>query len=192
MKIIQYMNRLNPLYMDCIKKGVIDRLPVGVDYSLLQNDPYSCVCRNDDPRTPSEELRIRLAIDNPDMFWMDTDTAIRSWPSLEKKGKPYFIHSQSMADESAVEEFIFYANGCPDFFRELLEEYLKDQTRTDNVWLSEYVHRRRADVFVIPTVHFIHCRFSVVHRAPPDWTEISGDGYSVKNIGGSPSLFLNF
>ena len=186
MKIIQYMNRLVPIYMDCIKKGVIARLPSGVDYTLLQGDPYNCICRNKDPRSPSEELRLRLAIDNPDMVWMDTDTAIRYWPSFEKKDKPYFIQGVGRP----VEECLFYVNGCVEFFKELLEEYLKDPTITDNIWLAKAVAHREKEVYVIPSDAFIHCRFSLLSIIEPN-CEIPGTGYLIKNNNGVPSLFLD-
>ena len=192
MKIIQYMNRRVPIYMDCIKRGIIDRLPLGVDYTLLQMDPYNCACRNNDPRSPSEELRLRLAIDNPDMVWLDTDVAIRSWPAFEQKGKPYLIQSDHILEEGAVEEYIFYVNGCTGFFQELLDDYLRDPTKTDNFWLAEAVLKRKNEVYIIPKSNFVHCRFSVLKTIPSYWEEIPGDGYTIKKINDEPSLILHF
>ena len=184
MQIFQYMNRLNPIYLDCMRRGVIDRLPSGVDYHFLQNDPYNCKINNGDPRTPSEELRVRLAIDNPDMMWIDSDVAIKSWPTFDLGGKPYFAQEANRHGE-----YFFYVNGCTSFFMELLEDF-KKMTTYDNYWLLNAVRARKDDVYTIPKEHFVHCRLSTTHLTTGNWTETGGEGYRLLNDHGKYSLEL--
>ena len=187
MKIIQYMKGDKEIYKQCMLKGVQERLPLDVEYEVLTEDPYNCELHNDDPRSPSEEIRVRLAIDNPDMVWLDTDIAIRTWPDMSQKGKPYFIHTGSR-----MGEFAFYVNGCCDFFKSLLEDFVQREQIKDNYWLLRAINRRKNEVFSIPSYHFIHCAFSSLHLHRGEWTHIGGDGYQINRENGEYTLKLTF
>jgi hypothetical protein len=172
MKVIQFMNRDVEIYTQCMQKGVKERLPEGIEYKLLKKDPYGCQIFNDDPRSPSEEIRIRLAIDNPDMVWLDSDIIIRSWPEMNLKGKPYFV---GIEGRYAV-EYAFFVNGCTAFFEELLDEYHNRCVNKDNYWLQRAMNKRQKRVYYIPEKALIHCVFSKLSRIDK---ELIGDGYSI-------------
>ena len=184
MKIFQFMNKDVDIYTQCMQKGVVERLPPGVDYELLKEDPYNCVIYNDDPRSPSEEIRVRLAIDNPDMVWLDSDIAIKEWPDFSKKGKPFFMGLQGWF----AGEYGFYVNGCIDFFKDILDEYHHKCTNRDNYWLQGAVNRRLNDIYIIPQDKLIHCLFNGGYKMD----EKKGDGYTITKDNDKYKLDFSF
>ena len=153
------------------------------NYGKIHIDPYNCKRQTNDPRCPSEELRVRLAIDNPEMVWLDSDIWIRSWPEMPLKGKPYFIQNGNHFGEYA-----FYVNGCVSFFETILTEYQSLKGIQDNYWLSKLINDHKDDLYVIPQDHFIHCCLSCIHLTQGIWDRIGGKGYEIINVKGTFTL----
>ena len=150
MKIIQYhKGDIKPLYKRCMEQIVYNK-PKDIGYKLLTDHKY-IVDKTDDIRYESDLVRLNLAIDNPDMVWIDSDVEIINWYT-PVDNRPCFFNILASPDIC-----VFYVNGATEFFKNLLMIYERDNKYHRIGWPRRALLDMNRDLWsLIPPDHFIH------------------------------------
>jgi hypothetical protein len=157
MNITQYIDNPSPAYDQCMA-DVRANLPDGAGYELITDPAPAIAWRSNDYRMGSNYMRVLAATTRPDMFYLDADATVKTWPDFPKKNRPYFVAGRF--GKFSVAEWAFYVNGRTDFFEKLLLEYHNDETLNDAFWLERLVNRHIAEVEIMPAECFEHLMFS--------------------------------
>lgn len=156
MKIYQYMDPSIPIkqkYWECIDQ-VISYKPTEVGYELIRHHPFK-VDKTNDCRYESDLVRLNLAIENPNMVWLDSDITIKEWFNPPNNGKPYFFSQGPYPLEC-----VFYVNGNIQFFKNLLNIYYNYKQFQTLGWICSAIMTFYPNDFcLIPEGYFNHCNY---------------------------------
>lgn len=99
----------------------------------------------------SDILRLEYASTHLNALYVDTDVFLFSLPEF-KENKPYFARYK----QHRIDTFLFYVNGCCDFFKSLLNDILTNRPDRTRSWLSKTMLKYIEQVSVIENEHFHH------------------------------------
>lgn len=97
----------------------------------------------------SDVMRYEMAVNNPDMLYIDTDCFIKGLPEFIP-GKPYF----GFWEDNRPDGFLFYVNNCIQFFRDFWVIKERYNIKTKFCWPKKIL--KNADVHRIPGDCYIH------------------------------------
>jgi len=131
--------------IDSVKQWASDN---GLEYEMLEFDG------KDNPSLESNEFRMRRALDNPEMLWVDCDVTFNApLPDLKEgftPGKPFF----SKLSKISVCVGIFYVNNCTSFFEKFWKEQERRQVPMTNLnWTSKILNRWYFRVEEFPAIY---------------------------------------
>jgi hypothetical protein len=150
MKVIQYIRSpINRDYGECMNQ-FIHALPGHISYELYTETPYD-LKDIEDYRFNSDLVRLKMAVNNPDMVWVDADTKFVKWFSPPDDGRPWFYGLQGRADIC-----VFYVNNCCSYFKWLLEEFGKLKNPKVGWCQGLMMNSDNSRFKLIPNNHFHH------------------------------------
>jgi hypothetical protein len=128
-----------------------------------------------DYRAKSNIVRCKLAVENPDMLWLDTDAILLRWPSMTFiPAKVYFARGE----DGCPVNWAFYVNGRTDFFQCMHDYYV--ETKPEGIgWFTRYMKENMSQIEYFPEGYFDHVMLSKVIFAGDKFSSIHSRNYSV-------------
>lgn len=146
MTIVQYIRKPIPeSYQACMDQIESTCKKQSIPRWVIHELPWP-VEEKEDYRYQADIARIKLACENPDMFWLDCDCKIEKFWKPPVDGHPYFYNCSGQPDPCA-----FYVNGCSDFFKQLLDMFEKDQRLHTIGWIQCLLGSRGLNWKLIPS-----------------------------------------
>jgi hypothetical protein len=147
---------------------------MGLKHFVLDKSEYQGNCG--DYRAVSNIVRCRLAMENPDMLWLDTDVLIdKEFDFSFTENKVYF--GKGVAGKP--EAWAFYVNGRSDFFRAMWEEY--ERKKPDTIWwFAGYVQAHRNETALIPEGYMTHLMMSRAINAKEGFTNYGNRRFTIR------------
>lgn len=167
--VIQYDDGLRPIYQKCIAQAR-SRIPADVEYMLLTTT--SCKARNADYRAVSDVVRVKLASQQPNLVWLDSDVLIKKWIDFTLKPGKVYINDHTAS--------VVIVNGRTDLFKRLYELYDLDDTLSYPGWLQDTIHDNfMSDIEFLPRGYFVHIGMSSAIHAGQNFDNFGHDGFTI-------------
>jgi hypothetical protein len=174
MKLIQYHEGALGTCLPCVNQ-VRSAVPAGNEYQFYDGGFEDVTPNCADYRAKSNIVRCKLAMETPDMLWLDTDTILLRWPRITfSPAKVYFARG---TDGWPV-NWAFYVNGCTDFFQRMYQYYLT--TKPENiVWFTYFIKEHLSEIDYFPDGYFDHIMLSKAIFAGNKFSTLHAQNFAV-------------